>query len=110
MESIAYFCGVLEDHSGDTQARANARARESAVEYLERDAKRIWPGSMDRHGFGWRNLVGGRHRGPGRFDSQFWLANFQPSERYVLTPAGSVSTGWPATSPATRTCSWPGIG
>ena len=89
-EHRVFLRGVLEDHSGDTQARANARARESAVEYLERDAKRIWPGSVDRHGFGWRNLVGGRLGGPGRFDSQFWLANFQPTERYVLTPAGGV--------------------
>jgi len=90
VDSIAYFCGVLPDHRDDDQKRANERARESAIEYLERDARVIWPGSGDRRSFGWRHLVGGRGAGPGRFDSQFWIANWQPTERYVITPAGSV--------------------
>ena len=35
-------------------------------------------------------LAGSERRGLARFDSQFWLGNYQPTERYVLTPAGSV--------------------
>ncbi len=33
---------------------------------------------------------GGRRSGPKRLDAQYWRANTTPSERYVLTPAGSV--------------------
>jgi hypothetical protein len=91
VENIAYFCGVLEDRPDDTQQRVNDRTRANAVAYLQRDAQVIWPGSSDRHGsFDWRLLVDDRRQGPDRFDSQFWIGNFQPTERYVLTPAGSV--------------------
>ena len=110
VESIAYFCGVLEDHRGDTQARADARAREGAVEYLERDAKRIWPGSMDRHGFGWRYLVGGQQRGRAASTRSSGSRTSSPASAMCSRPQAASSTGWPATSPATRTCSWPGIG
>src|SRR6266540_1147396 len=91
VESIAYFCGVLEDRPDDTQQRADDRTRANAIAYLQRDANVIWPGSSDRHGsFDWRLLVDeGRQRSE-RFRSQFWIGNFQPTERYVLTPAGSV--------------------
>ena len=91
VEHLAYFCGVIEDVRGDTQKIANDRAKASAIDYVANDAKRIWPGSVDRAGkrFDWDLLVGAG-RGPARFDSQFWLANWQPTERYVLTPSGSV--------------------
>lgn len=93
VEDIAYFCGVLKDEPGDTQERTNERAHENAIEYLEGDAAGIWPDSAaaDRSGFEWGLLVDSQNRqGPERFDSQYWLANFQATERYVLTPAGSV--------------------
>ncbi len=91
VQNVAYFCGVLEDRPGDSQETANDRARAGAMAYLRRDAAGIWPKSIDRggRGFDW-NLLAGGGRGPSRFDSQYWLANFQPTERYVLTPAGSV--------------------
>ena len=92
VENVAYFCGVLEDLPGDTQQSTNERARANAVEYLQRDARGIWPKSINRDGtgFDWSLLMGRGRRGRSRFDSQFWLANYQPTERYVLTPAGSV--------------------
>ncbi|MEA2451234.1 MAG: hypothetical protein QOG63_3166, partial [Thermoleophilaceae bacterium] len=89
---IGYFCGVLPDHDGDTQERADARARANAIEYLEGDALGIWPDCEGENGgFHWGALVDpdGR-RGPDRFDAQFWLANFQATERYVLTPPGNT--------------------
>ena len=93
VDDIAYFCGVIEDRPGDTQASATERVRANAIGYLERDATGIWPNSVgyDGDGFHWGALVdpeGGE--GPERFDSQYWLANFQATERYVLTPKGSV--------------------
>ena len=94
VHDIAYFCGVLKDAAVDeTQEQADARVRDQALGYLGGDVERIWPDSMNRSGtdFDWRNLFDpDRGRGPARFDTQFWRANLQPTERYVLTPAGSV--------------------
>ncbi len=85
VKTIGYFCGVLDEVAGETQAEANERVKANALEFVERDMGALWPG------FAWRDLVdrsGGRGRK--RFDSQYWRANITPSERYVLTPAGSV--------------------
>ncbi|MFL5884889.1 MAG: acetoacetate decarboxylase family protein, partial [Thermoleophilaceae bacterium] len=93
VDDIAYFCAVLKDEPGDTQQRCAERAFTNAVEYLERDAGGIWPNSFNREGtdFDWNVLVDPSHAsGAERFTSQFWRANFQATERYVLTPAGSV--------------------
>jgi uncharacterized protein with NAD-binding domain and iron-sulfur cluster len=86
VESIAYFCAVLKDEPGDMQDSANERVRQGMLGYLERDARGIWPDSeaADGSGFEWGLLVGG-------VDSQYCLANFQATERYVLTPAKSVT-------------------
>jgi len=90
--SIAYFCGVLADHPGGTAVDAWDRAKASAIEFLEQDLGPLWPGALGGDGhFDWDLLVDRAGRsGRARFDSQFWRANFDPSERYVLTPAGSV--------------------
>jgi len=91
--SIAYFCGVLSDRPRDTQQRADSRVRRQAAQFLRRHAQTIWPESSGRAGFDWRLLVADDGaRGPARLDAQFWRANFQPSERYVLTPPGSVQS------------------
>jgi uncharacterized protein with NAD-binding domain and iron-sulfur cluster len=92
VEDIAYFCGVLKEDPRDTQERTNERVHENAVKYLQSDALGIWPDSAAADGsFEWRLLADAKNRsGPDRFDSQYWLANFQATERYVLTPAGSV--------------------
>ena len=91
VEDIAYFCGVLEDRPGETQQDADERVRQDAIAYLGSQVQRIWPASTDRAGFDWRLLVDqSRTRGPARFAAQYWRANFQSTERYVLTPPGSV--------------------
>jgi uncharacterized protein with NAD-binding domain and iron-sulfur cluster len=91
VEDIAYFCGVLEERSGETQQDANERVREQAIAYLGSQVQTIWPHSTSRGGFDWRLLADSSPaEGPTRFAAQFWGANFQPSERYVLTPPGSV--------------------
>jgi uncharacterized protein with NAD-binding domain and iron-sulfur cluster len=91
VEDIAYFCGVLEDRPDETQKDADERVRKQAMAYLDGQVQTIWPDSGTRDGFDWRLLVDEqRGEGPERFSAQFWRANLQPSERYVLTPPGSV--------------------
>ena len=91
VEDVAYFCGVLQDRSDETQEDANERVRQQAIAFLGGQVQAIWPESSNRGGFDWGLLRGpSGARGPKSFDSQFWGANFQPTERYVLTPPGSV--------------------
>jgi hypothetical protein len=50
----------------------------------------LWPAVATPHGFDWQALfdpAGGS--GVHRFDSQYWRANVDPSERYVLSLVGS---------------------
>ena len=58
--------------------RQDARVKANAVEWLTNSAKGIWPR------WDWSLLVGSDAVGPARFDSQYWLATLNPSDRYVL--------------------------
>ncbi|HEV3451096.1 MAG TPA: NAD(P)-binding protein [Acidimicrobiia bacterium] len=89
--SIGYFCGVLADRPGDTPAVTTARARDAAIEFLRDASGVLWPDAHRGSGFDWSLLVApDGARGEDRFEAQFWRANFAPSERYVLSPAGSL--------------------
>ncbi len=98
-ESLAYFCNVLPDEvarGADTPA-ATETVRRNAIQFLERELRKIWPGLGDVDGFPWERLVdpeedAGAPRsrsGVDRFQSQFWKANVQPSDRYALSVPGS---------------------
>jgi len=90
LQSIAYFCGVLEDKAGQTQASTDKEAYKNAISYLKNDAAGIWPAVKSKD-FNWDWLIDLKNgKGAKRFDSQYWRANFEPTERYVITPAGSV--------------------
>lgn len=94
VESIQYFCGVIEDldtNPPEDQKDVTARAKRNAIDYLEDDVGVLWPFAMKRGHFDWNILVDPYlRRGKRRFDSQFWRANFAKTERYVLSPAGSI--------------------
>ena len=65
---------------------------------MANDMAALWPQARQADGaFDWSVLVdpsGGI--GAERFDAQYWRANVTPSERYVLTPAGSVKHRLPS--------------
>jgi uncharacterized protein with NAD-binding domain and iron-sulfur cluster len=90
--SVAYFCGVLADVDGETSDQATARAKTAALGYLRNDAGVIWPDAVDDDGaLRWDLLLDPEDRvGEARFDAQYWRANFDASERYVLTPPALV--------------------
>jgi uncharacterized protein with NAD-binding domain and iron-sulfur cluster len=105
VRGIAYFCNVLETPPGHTDpqdrmlpARAHERVRLNAIRFLEQDAGVLWPGAALRYppDFCWDLLVdhrdgGGQDEaGVRRFDSQFWRANVDPSDRYVLSLPGTA--------------------
>jgi uncharacterized protein with NAD-binding domain and iron-sulfur cluster len=94
VRSVAYFCGVLEEDSGETYEEATERVREHALEFLRGEMGPIWPRGVSAGGSGplrWDVLVDRQDRhGEERFGAQYWRANLAPAERYVLTPAGLV--------------------
>jgi uncharacterized protein with NAD-binding domain and iron-sulfur cluster len=90
---IAYLCGVIADAQAPTQADADRQVAANALRFLQEDIGPLWPDAVDRESgaFDWAHLVdpsGGE--GAQRLDAQFFRANWQPHERYVTTPAGSV--------------------
>ena len=102
--AIAYCCGVLpEPHpsvsvtDSDYPARANAMVKRNAIEFLTRHMRHLWPAAATSRGFRWELLVdyASPELPPGEcdesaFDTQYWSANVNPSDRYCLTLPGSI--------------------
>jgi uncharacterized protein with NAD-binding domain and iron-sulfur cluster len=113
--SIAYFCSVLPDRPGDESlAYARERTEEvkcNAIAFLNGQVGHLWPKALVRPGrFRWELLAdasplpAGKRRQPAapaddpaaqanndsRFDTQYWRANVNPSERYSLALPGSL--------------------
>jgi uncharacterized protein with NAD-binding domain and iron-sulfur cluster len=101
-QSLAYFCSVLPDAGGTPRDAASAahwrqQVRRHAVRFLNRDIRHLWPEAVRASGeFRWDLLAGAQESGGGtpvsgeeRFASQYWTANINPSDRYVLSLPGS---------------------
>jgi uncharacterized protein with NAD-binding domain and iron-sulfur cluster len=98
---LAYFCNVLPDGDGSADRgdaayphRQRAIVRENAVRFLDRDIVHLWPNAVRAPGqFRWDVLAdpagNGAGPGPRRFDTQYWTANVNPSDRYALSLPGS---------------------
>lgn len=101
-KNIAYLCSPLRDdgppppRTEHTYAeRQNARVKANAIAWLDTWVGGIWPGATrpdNQNGLDWQLLVapGSGVAGPERFDTQYWLATLNPSDRYVLALPGSV--------------------
>lgn len=96
--SLIYLCDTLPTEwppdPGDLSfvKRQDGLVREEAIRFIDTKLVEIWPAARDAAtgGFRWDLLVGaGEDTGPARFDSQFWKANVDPSDRYVLSLPGS---------------------
>jgi uncharacterized protein with NAD-binding domain and iron-sulfur cluster len=100
--TCVYFCGVLAEPLGADRAdptypeKMTAQVKSSALEHLNTAGAVMWPGAYDAKGrFRWSLLVdpSGKASGRadlGRFSSQYWRANVNPSDRYVLNTPGST--------------------
>ncbi len=95
-KNISYFCSALPMASyppytdSDFPARAAALAKQGAMAQLNGDISALWPNAVRMTGFDWSLLLdASAARGPDRFDSQYWRANVDPSERYVLSLVGT---------------------
>lgn len=100
-----YFCGVLKDppepppdsDSHYPLQRAD-EVRENAIAFLRNAGSALWPLAYDAAGtFRWELLADPgpsqdavELRGEQRFLSQYWRANVNPTDRYVLALPGSL--------------------
>jgi uncharacterized protein with NAD-binding domain and iron-sulfur cluster len=100
--TIAYFCNVLpcppleEDDlaDGDYPRRWLAQVKSNAIEFLDRDVKVLWPRAADANGFHWHLLANGTdlpdQTDERRIETQYFRANVNPTDRYVLALPGSL--------------------
>jgi uncharacterized protein with NAD-binding domain and iron-sulfur cluster len=104
ISSIAYFVSTLPDlprdpgRDAETEHREQAeRVRANAIRFLDNDIGALWPNAIDQPGrFRWPVLAcadpaNDQLSGSARFDTQFWTANVNPSDRYSLSTPGSIA-------------------
>ncbi|HET9255208.1 MAG TPA: FAD-dependent oxidoreductase, partial [Pseudonocardiaceae bacterium] len=92
--TIGYFCGPVPTGPIDTGngTDAAARTRDQAIRFLQRHSRPFWPGAIDpvTQSFRWDLLCADSDiTGPARFLTQYWTANTDPSDLYVLSLPGT---------------------
>ena len=101
-KAIGYFCSVLpdatidRDNGDDTPELCRETVRRHAIRFLENDLRHLWPMAVDERGFRWSLLHDGAKSsnrkavGQDRFNGQFWTANINPTDRYILSLPGTL--------------------
>ena len=99
-KALAYLCSPLDDDEpmpprtdhGYPQ-RQYARVKAHAQQWMTQWAGGLWPNAMANGDFDWSLLVapGDTTTGVDRFATQYWIADWNPSDRYVLAVPNSVS-------------------
>lgn len=99
VKSLAYLCGSLDDDpllppysDHDYPRRERERVRGLARQWVEQHAGFLWPELLDAQGqVRWDRLQClDPAAGIDAFDAQYFRANIDPSERYVLSVPGST--------------------
>jgi uncharacterized protein with NAD-binding domain and iron-sulfur cluster len=95
--NVSYFCSALpvasyppvSDH--DFPKRMTELAKQGAINQLSKEIASLWSAAGPAGAFPWNWLVdGSQATGVQRFDAQYWRANVDPSERYVMSVVGST--------------------
>jgi uncharacterized protein with NAD-binding domain and iron-sulfur cluster len=105
--SIAYFCNVLSDPPTQPDrsdksypAERDKEVQRNAITFLNDQVHHLWPKAVKPKGkFRWDLLVDPNERqtpraskssADTRFASQYWKANVNPTDRYVLALPGTL--------------------
>ncbi len=97
--SVVYFCNVMptgelpERDDAARKTEQTAIVHDNAVHFMNESLGYMWPDAIGDDGqFRWNLLhaPGDDSQGEDRFDSQFWTANINPTDRYVLSLPGSL--------------------
>lgn len=94
---VGYLCGVMSDaeippsSQHDFPRQQLDKLRQTAIDYLQHHSAGHWPSARAGGDFNWQLLIDPEDRdGAARIDSQFLRVNIDPSERYVLSAAGTI--------------------
>lgn len=103
VKNLAYFSKTLKDAAEipapgtdpDFPAEQHQRVKDLSLEFLTTGGTQpLWPRAADSSApeqLDWNLLVDrGNGTGVDRFDSQFWIANINPTNRYVQSVKGST--------------------
>lgn len=98
VKSIHYYCGALPNHlypvhpdASNTGAALTGLVRQRALEWVKQYIAHLWPDAIVDGHFNWDLLVDLENgTGEQRFNAQFFRSNLAQSERYVLSPPGSI--------------------
>lgn len=100
--SVAYFCSALPDAQLPLEhddrnylLRCREVVRDNAIRFLNRDIAHLWPAAATATGFRWELLMdpsdpANSHGDESRFNTQFWTANVNPSDRYSASLPGTI--------------------
>ncbi|USX29203.1 NAD(P)-binding protein [Oxalobacteraceae bacterium OTU3CINTB1] len=95
--NTSYFCSALTVDSyppatdTDFPKRMAEIAKEGAVHQLSQQIASLWSAAGPAGAFPWQWLTDASEgTGAQRFDAQYWRANVDPSERYVMSVVGST--------------------
>lgn len=97
--NITYFCapmigGIPPESNENAPAEAKETVKQMSIAWLNKFAGTLWPDAVAQGGdpgFEWSVLVDpDEQSGVKRLDAQFWKANIDPLERYVLSVPGST--------------------
>jgi uncharacterized protein with NAD-binding domain and iron-sulfur cluster len=96
-QSVSYFCSPIPtpDFPPRTDTgfptRCTGQVKLSALGQLRQQVFNLWPAVATRDSFDWQVLIDPRDTsGEARFDAQYWRANVNPSELYVLSVVDST--------------------
>ena len=101
--AIVYFLSTNKSPAppdlSDTEypARRREEVRRSAIQFLNSQIGQIWPKAVRNGAFRWEVLIAPDEASApsadsadeSRFDTQYWIANVDPTERYALSVPGS---------------------
>ncbi|QCP52776.1 acetoacetate decarboxylase [Trinickia violacea] len=96
-QNVSYFCSPMRmpdvpPHTEtDFLARCTGTVKLGALGQLRQQAFNLWPAVATEDSFDWQALIDpDNNSGEARFDAQYWRANVNPSDRYVLSVVGST--------------------
>lgn len=95
-KNVSYFCSAMPvDHfpppsDHEFPERYKEIAKQNAKNQLNKEIFPLWPNAGSPGNFKWEWLFDqSQATGDARFDSQYWRANVDPSEHYVLSVTNS---------------------
>ena len=95
-KNVSYFCSAMPlahfppDNDYEFPAYCQQQTKRNAIEQLDCRITGLWPnaGGVGRFKWEWLIDLDGKSA-EARFDSQYWRANIDPSERYVMSVVNS---------------------